>query len=91
MANIQVAELSPAGSELFVDSESFLNDLQDVDTMSVYGGEGHGGGVVSVTPKILEAILVDEAIVNVVSLAKSFSHNSTDSLSASTSTTSHSY
>ncbi len=89
MANIQVAELSPAGSELFVDSESFLNDLQDVDTMSVYGGEGHTGGVVTVTPKILEAILVDEAIVNVVSLAKSFSHNSTDSFS--TSTTSHSY
>lgn len=38
MASIKVAELRPAGSELFQDSESFMNELNEMDTLSVHGG-----------------------------------------------------
>ncbi len=36
MASIKLSELQVTGSELFQDSESFLNDMSDVDSM--YGG-----------------------------------------------------
>lgn len=38
MANIKISELRPAGSELFQDSESFLNELSDRDLGNVEGG-----------------------------------------------------
>ena len=38
MASIQISELSPAGSKLFQDSESFLNELSDSDIQSIKGG-----------------------------------------------------
>ncbi len=38
MASIKVSELRPTGSELFQDSESFLNELNDRDTTGVVGG-----------------------------------------------------
>lgn len=43
MASIKIAELNIAGSELFQDSESFLNELNDVDTITVHGGGGDSG------------------------------------------------
>jgi hypothetical protein len=67
MANIKVSELSSAGSELFMDSESFLQDLADTDVMSVHGGEGNG------FQKYLEYGVVGLGINNIASLAKSFS------------------
>ncbi|BAZ03563.1 hypothetical protein [Calothrix sp. NIES-3974] len=45
MASIKVAELRPAGSELFQDSESFMNELNEMDTLSVHGGYDSGYGV----------------------------------------------
>ncbi|NES81798.1 MAG: hypothetical protein F6K10_10555 [Moorea sp. SIO2B7] len=38
MANIKVNELNPAGTELFLDSESFINDLENNEEISVTGG-----------------------------------------------------
>jgi bacteriocin-like protein len=38
MASIKISELHPAGSELFQDSESFLNELTDDEMESVEGG-----------------------------------------------------
>ncbi|MGK7943526.1 MAG: hypothetical protein AB4058_03570 [Microcystaceae cyanobacterium] len=38
MANIKVNELNPAGSELFSDSESFLNELNAVEQQVIIGG-----------------------------------------------------
>ncbi|NEO81248.1 hypothetical protein [Moorena sp. SIO4G3] len=39
MSSIKIAELRPAGSELFQDSESFLNELSDGQEMDmVLGG-----------------------------------------------------
>jgi hypothetical protein len=44
MASIALSQLNTTGSELFQDSESFLNDLNNVDSITIYGG-GHGGDV----------------------------------------------
>lgn len=40
MANITISDLSPAGSDLFADSESFLLDLteQEMETLGIKGG-----------------------------------------------------
>ncbi|MEH2255406.1 hypothetical protein [Nostoc sp.] len=38
MASIKISELRPAGSELFQDSESFLNELNEKETLSLVGG-----------------------------------------------------
>ncbi len=45
MASIKISELRPAGSELFQDSESFLNELNDGHEMEhVLGGGYKKGG-----------------------------------------------
>ncbi|MCC5647545.1 hypothetical protein LC607_32485 [Nostoc sp. CHAB 5824] len=38
MASIKISELRPAGSELFQDSESFLNELNEKEILSLVGG-----------------------------------------------------
>ena len=38
MASIKISELRPAGSELFQDSESFLNELSDREIGGIEGG-----------------------------------------------------
>jgi len=39
MANITISELRPAGTELFLDSESFINELTDEELNLTKGGE----------------------------------------------------
>jgi hypothetical protein len=61
---------------LFQDSESFLNEMNDVDTISIQGGSGSGiHDLVYYSIKGQEFILLGFAIDNVVSLAKSFSYS----------------
>ena len=38
MASISISELRPSGADMFQDSESFLNDLTDVESVQVFGG-----------------------------------------------------
>ncbi|MUG98789.1 hypothetical protein F7734_43460 [Scytonema sp. UIC 10036] len=38
MASIEISELHPTGSELFNDSESFLDELTDGEVWGVQGG-----------------------------------------------------
>ncbi|MDB9538468.1 hypothetical protein NWP22_08160 [Anabaenopsis tanganyikae CS-531] len=76
MANIILSELNNAGVELFQDSESFLNELKDVDAVS--GGESsvsNSGYVsdISTLTKLAEAFVSTYAIGHVTYLAKSFS------------------
>ena len=75
MANIKLSELHAAGSELFNDSESFLNEFSDVDSIS--GGQiGYATGGVSnpiTLTKLAEAFVTVYAIGHVTVLAKSFS------------------
>ncbi|MEH1970142.1 hypothetical protein [Nostoc sp.] len=39
MASIALSELNTIGFELFQDSENFLNDLNSVDSITIYGGQ----------------------------------------------------
>ncbi|MDB9375016.1 hypothetical protein [Nodularia sphaerocarpa] len=75
MANITLSELNNAGAELFQDSESFLNELKDVDSIS--GGSTDAYGYVSdisTLTKLAEAFVTTYAIGHVTYLAKSFSY-----------------
>ena len=38
MANINISDLSPAGADLFLDSESYLNDLTEGEMTNTLGG-----------------------------------------------------
>ena len=38
MANINISDLSPAGADLFLDSESYLNDLTEGEMINTLGG-----------------------------------------------------
>ncbi|PIG94031.1 hypothetical protein [Gloeocapsopsis sp. IPPAS B-1203] len=40
MASIKIFELTPAGTELFQDTESFLNELNDQESLMISGGDG---------------------------------------------------
>ena len=40
MANINISDLCPAGADLFLDSESYLNDLTEVEMTNTLGGWG---------------------------------------------------
>jgi hypothetical protein len=77
MANITLSQLNNSGADLFQDSESFLNDMSDIDNISIQGGSGSGiTNLIEYSIKDKEFVLLGFAIDNVVSLAKSFSHNS---------------
>jgi hypothetical protein len=70
MANIRLSELHLLGSELFQDSESFLNEFSDVDTIA---GGTHVVSDMSTVTKLAEAFVTVYAIDHVTKLAKSFS------------------
>ncbi len=38
MADIKISDLHPAGSELFSDSEGYMNELDDGELSVIYGG-----------------------------------------------------
>ena len=71
MSIVQILELRPAGTELFQDSESFLNELS-VQEMEIMGG---GGGLV-----ITSAI--NSNIVSQASVSLGVSLNSLSAVSA---------
>lgn len=77
MANITLSELHAAGSELFQDSESFLNEFSDVN--SIFGGQVGLRPVQAAASnpmtlmKLAEAFVTIYAIDHVTALAKSFS------------------
>ncbi|AFZ55757.1 hypothetical protein ACOWPH_22885 [Anabaena sp. PCC 7938] len=72
MASIKLSELQATGSELFQDSESFLNEMSDVN--SIYGGS-YGGEVsdISTLTKLAEAFVNVYGIGHIAYLAKSYS------------------
>jgi hypothetical protein len=72
MANIRLSELHLLGSELFQDSESFLNEFSDVDTIA--GGQvTYQASNPFTLTKLAEAFVTVYAIDHVTLLAKSFS------------------
>ncbi|OCQ90022.1 hypothetical protein BCD64_18985 [Nostoc sp. MBR 210] len=74
MVKINVSAINPVGSELFTDSENFLEDLTDTEAMAVQGGEGALFlPYIAYGQKFLEYSVNGFAIANIASIAKSFS------------------
>ncbi|MBD2520608.1 hypothetical protein H6G93_37850 [Nostoc sp. FACHB-973] len=73
MANITLSELYVSGSELFEGTESFLNDLSDIDSIS--GGDSSHFSDISTLTKLAEAYVDTYAIGHITFVAKSFSHS----------------
>ncbi len=44
MAMIEISNLNAAGNDLFADTESFLTELQAVDSNQIFGGGKSGKG-----------------------------------------------
>jgi hypothetical protein len=76
MASIKLSELQVTGSELFQDSESFLNEMSD--TSSIYGGGYHVSDA-STLEKLAEAFVNTYGIGHIGYLAKSYSDDYSDS------------
>ncbi|MBC5796205.1 hypothetical protein H5968_13875 [Sphaerospermopsis sp. LEGE 00249] len=72
MASIKLSELQVAGSELFQDSESFLNEMSDANSIAVYGGYS-GISDMSTLTKLAEAFVNTYGIGHIAYLAKSYS------------------
>jgi hypothetical protein len=83
MANIALNQLHVAGSELFQDSESFLNEMTDVDAISggYYGG-GHHVSDLYTLEKLAEAFVFTYGIGHIAYLAKSYSDDYSNGYSA---------
>jgi hypothetical protein len=71
MATITLSQLHAAGSELFQDSESFLNEMSDVDSI-VGGYDGYVSDMSGLT-KLAEAWVYTYGIGHIGYLAHSFS------------------
>ena len=70
MAFIKLNELRPAGSELFQDSESYLNELNDQEIANTFGGGGSDANISAISQVTLSVgISIDS--VSVVSQVKS--------------------
>ncbi|MFM6184012.1 MAG: hypothetical protein ACKPA8_21395 [Dolichospermum sp.] len=81
MASITLSQLNVTGSELFQDSESYLDDLNDASSVAVHGGgysnsDSSGFGAYGdFGVKYLEYLVGGYAIASIQSIAKSFSHS----------------
>ena len=73
MASIKLDQLQTTGSELFQDSESFLNDMSDINSISVHGGFGSNVSDMSIFTKLAEAFVNTYGIGHIAYLAKSYS------------------
>lgn len=71
MANITLSELNVAGTELFQDSESFLNELNDVDAIA--GGYDDYFSNMSSLDKLAEAFVYTYGIGHIGYIVKSYS------------------
>ncbi|BCL38790.1 hypothetical protein [Nostoc sp. MS1] len=80
MAFIAVKELQNTGAELFQDSESFLNELNNVDATGVHGGGSYSSatnGVLDFGLKGFEFGAITFGVDAIGHLVKSFSSNGT--------------
>jgi hypothetical protein len=66
MAFIKINELRPAGSELFQDSESYLNELSEQELSATFGGDGSDANI-SVISQVSESIGISIVTFSIVS------------------------
>jgi hypothetical protein len=82
MASITLSQLNATGSELFADSESYLNELNDGASLSINGGGSDFSGFGAYGDfgvKYLEYLVDGYAIASIKYIAKSFSHDDSHS------------
>ena len=82
MATITLSQLNTTGSELFADSESYLNELNDAASVSINGGGSDFSGFGAYGDfgvKYLEFLVDGYAIASIKHIAKSFSHDDSHS------------
>ncbi|AOY84121.1 hypothetical protein BJP36_33565 [Moorena producens JHB] len=83
MSSIKIAELRPAGSELFQDSESFLNELSDGQEMDMVLGGGRRSGfsfsfgsfrtinsTINTASLVSKSVVTTKSVVTVNTIAK---------------------
>jgi hypothetical protein len=73
MASIKLDQLQSIGSELFQDSESFLNDMSDVNSISIHGGFNSTVSDMSIFTNLAEAFVNAYGSAHIAYLAKSYS------------------
>ncbi|MUL35785.1 hypothetical protein [Gloeocapsopsis dulcis] len=71
MASIKISELKPAGNELFQDEESFLDELNERETLFITGGKKKGDNLdISVLTVYTESIGISLQTFSVVTQVK---------------------
>ncbi|PIG94029.1 hypothetical protein [Gloeocapsopsis sp. IPPAS B-1203] len=71
MACIKISELQPAGNELFQDKESYLDELNEKETLFIIGGKKKGGDLdISVLTVYTESIGISLQTFSVVTQVK---------------------
>ncbi|MEH2255407.1 hypothetical protein [Nostoc sp.] len=56
MSNIKISELYPLGSDLFQDSESFLNEMSNDEIQGLIGGKRGGGIVINIGSIVINTV-----------------------------------
>jgi len=69
MASIKIFELTPAGAELFQDTESFLNELNDQESLMISGGNGSDLNISNIS-QVTVSVGISIKSVSVVSQVK---------------------
>ena len=77
MAEIQLSNLNPAGSELFQDSESYISELNEQEMGSVVGGFTFNASAISV---IGNSVIGNTAVGNSIN-ANTFNNNNSVAIS----------
>jgi hypothetical protein len=55
MATINISDLRPTGSDLFSDSESYMNELGDSEVHTIHGGSSLDCFAVSVVTRVVQS------------------------------------
>ena len=60
MSKIKISDLHPSGSELFFDSEGYMNDLVDGEISDIYGGATPSSGlcISAISVRVVASITV---------------------------------
>ena len=62
MANIEIYELSPAGAELFLDSESYMEEISELELNSL-GISGKGSPLIATIVSVSLALVPGNTLI----------------------------
>jgi hypothetical protein len=82
MSSIKISNLGYAGSELFQDSETFLNELTDQDLGMLHGSGKRGIAVSNVTSAVTSVVSSAISIISQISISVGISLQSASVVTA---------